>query len=415
MLRALLPRLLLACFVAGIARAEWPRLPPIEGELSGKFASPALPECPPVEWRITLKPTDATHRQAELTLTAPGLKLSATAQVENATGDGSWKIESADIEVARWWKLLAPQLGPMADGLSAEGTIQLKGGGAMRAGQPTGELICVLTNGKLQHTAQGWTLEGVTLSATTTLDPAEPHLIRPLALTFDVATITTTRFGARSFHLAGTLNDRLELAVTAAKVEVAGGDVKLDPFTATLSPLNVEATAHINRVGLQDIAALVPAGLADARGRIDGTVRLGWSTERGLLIGAGQLSLQNDETAFVRLAESPGFLTKRVPERFTWLPDMFGSVAQKLAPANPAFPELRDIELGRTELRVESLQVKLTPERDEQGHTAHIELAGRPIRENGVVGPVKISVNVDGPLADVIRMGLNQPVSVQVR
>ena len=37
------------------ARADWPRLPPVEGDLAGKLTWLALPAAPPVDWKITVR------------------------------------------------------------------------------------------------------------------------------------------------------------------------------------------------------------------------------------------------------------------------------------------------------------------------------------------------------------------------
>jgi hypothetical protein len=55
------------------------------------------------------------------------------------------------------------------------------------------------------------------------------------------------------------------LAVKAARVEIAGGEVAADPFTVGLSPFSVKVRLRMTRVGLQDVVALVPTMLSDAR------------------------------------------------------------------------------------------------------------------------------------------------------
>ena len=121
------------------------------------------------------------------------------------------------------------------------------------------------------------------------------------------------------------------------------------------------------------------------------------------------------EPAIVRLAESPGFLTKRVPERFALLPDWMGPLARWFAPENPAYAELREIELGHTDLQVKALIVRLTPAGDDQGRSALVQMIARPTKSDSTVARVTFEVAVAGPLDAVLHFGLNQDVSVQMR
>jgi hypothetical protein len=76
---------------------------------------------------------------------------------------------------------------------------------------------------------------------------------------------------------------------------------------------------------------------------------------------------------------------------------------------------LSEIERGKLALRVNSLEVRLTPEGDARGRSASVVIRATPQQADTAVGEVTIDVNVAGPLAAVLRMGMKQDFSSQVR
>jgi hypothetical protein len=298
-------------------------------------------------------------------------------------------------------------------GIVAKGTARISGSGVVHAGVPSGTVKVVISDGQLASATGGWTLDGAAFTGEFFYEGNGFRVksVTPFDLT--VGTISTGRFGARAFSAQGVLNEDGRVALSGARVEIAGGRVTLDPTTMSLAPLAVEATLNVIDVGMQDIAALVPAGLSAAQGRIDGIVRVGWSTARGFHVGAGNLTLGESEPATVRLAPTPGFLTRTMPKRFEPVPAWTGPLSRWLSADNPIYRDMAEIELGRTPLRVESLSVRLTPEGDALGRTATVRMVARPLQPDAAVKVVNIDVNVAGPLDSILHLGLNQKFSIE--
>lgn len=412
--RVALALLLVSATAAGAKAMDGP-LPAVDGELAGNLFAKVLPGAPALRWTIAVRAEASGKRALVATAEGPGSRLRLRAELGDVTGGGTWTIEEGAIDVAPWWPALAPMLGDAAKDAVATGAIELGGGGELRRGVPAGVVTFALRDGRLHHPEKGWTLEGIALQGRFLVE-VEHGTVRsdgPFELT--LKTITTTQFGARNLLVRALLEDLNSLTVREARIEIAGGDVTVDPCTVPLAPLALDLTLRMTNVGLQDVAALVPASLTESRGRINGTVRVKWSEAAGVQIGDGLLELGTTEPAMMRLAPTPGFLTDRVPQRFELLPAWLGPVARWFRPENPAYADMRDIELGRMELRVESLSIHLTPEGDAEGRTARVRLKARPARPNGSVDEVSFEVNVAGPLAQVLRMGINRSFSVGVR
>jgi hypothetical protein len=108
-------------------------------------------------------------------------------------------------------------------------------------------------------------------------------------------------------------------------------------------------------------------------------------------------------------------LSAGVPERFALLPAWLGPLARWAAPLNPGYADLVAIELGRTALKVDSLEVRLTPEGDPQGQSARVLIQARPALDGTSVGPVGFEIGVKGPLAYVLRLGAENGATLSLR
>ena len=413
--RRLLPAFALGGVLVTNVSAAQVTLPRITGELSGQLALPKFTAMPPLEWKLTLPAPQEGRREAQLSVTAPGARLQARAEVDAATGDGSWEITEAEVDPGVWFSMIAPELTASAVGITASGKVILTGSGTLKKGRPAGKISFVWPDGVLRNVYEGWLFENVRMTGECSIDATGESFLSTGPFELTIGTVTTKRLGARKVFISALLNLDNTLTLRVARLEVAGGEVTIDPCTIALFPLAVDFNLRITRIGLQDVVALVPAGLADARGRVDGEVRVMWTEADGLRIGAGSLGLRDDESAIVRLAPTPGFLTERVPQRITLLPAWTGALSRWIAPVNPAYEDLEKIEMGETELRVQAMSIRLTPDGDEGGRTATVKLRAQPALAGGRVKEVTFEVNVSGPLSDVIRLGLNQTFSVRTR
>jgi hypothetical protein len=369
------------------------RLPPLDGEFSGTFHAKLWPGAPALPWKITVHDGEPGQRAIAVEAQAAGTRLRLRAELSEATRAGTWSIEEGSLDIARWWPALAPTLGETAQALTASGVIELSGGGELRDGAPSGVVKIVLREGAVRHPTDGWTLEGVSLAGSFSVD-ARGAAVRsdgPLELT--VKTITTMRFGARNLLVRALLENLQSLSVREARIEIAGGDAMVDPCTVPLSPLSLDVKLRLVRVGLQDLAALVPQALTEARGRADGSLGLRWNAETGVVMGAGQFAVRSDEPAVVRLAPTPGLISGSLPE----------SVLQY-------YPGLGQIETGEVPLRAELLEVVFTPEGDSEGRTARVRLTGGPV-DPRLRAPIDLTINVRGPLDALVRFGTDSRLS----
>jgi hypothetical protein len=304
-----------------------------------------------------------------------------------------------------WTRFAVARFFPALDGITAAGELKLSGTGTWANNRPTGNLSLEGNDIAIQHIKQSWTLQGVRLTGQVQL-AADGTIRSTLPLELSVSTITSPRFGARNLRLRGMLQSATRFEISAARLEIAGGEIEAEPFVMPLDPLSVDTRVHASRVGLRDFVALVPSGLSDAQGKLSGDVRITWTAHEKVRLGAGDLALDEIEPTIIRLASLPGLLTARVPGAFK---------KSGISVSNPTIPDLRAIELGKEEIEVKSLRIHLTPEGDARGRSAHVEIDGRPRKANSSVRRVTFSINVVGPIADVMNLGLRYPFSFDLR
>jgi hypothetical protein len=393
------------------ASVSWPSVGgDVEGELK-LFAQ--IPEFS-LPWKLSLGELYSGMQTFSLAIDTSGTRLLASGSVDLMTGEGRWRIEEGKVDAAIWLATWVSRLGPALSDMVAQGALTVTGEGTFNQGQVIGQLKVEWREGALRHTTQGWALEGIVLRGEFAVDLSQSRLVSTAPFELTIGTIKHPRFGARNLSIEAELTERCTLALMAAHVEVAGGEMVVDPCETPLAPLKVDATLRISRVGLQDIVLLVPAaGLADARGRIGGEVQVKWNNTQGFQFGVGRLAISDEEPAIVRLSSSLGLLTGHVPQYIGLLPPWMGAPARWFRPENPAFDDLKSIELGKAELRLKTLNLKLTPEGDDLGRSAFVQIVAQPAQPGGSVKEVTFDVNVSGPLNEVLKLGLTQKFSVE--
>jgi hypothetical protein len=407
--------LLLAGMFAAEQRAEF-RIPPISGEFSGKFRATGLAGSPEVAWKLRVQPGSSGQKHIEADFTSEGARLRLQADLDSATGDGTWDVLQSELDAGAWLAVLSPQLGEVLANVTASGKLELTGSGKIKDGRPAGVAKLTWENGSLINAVDDWKLEGISLKgdiAIDFLDIAAMTSSSPWELA--IRTISSTRFGARNLSVSANFNEDRTVSLLSARVELAGGEVTVDPSTISLFPPIFNFNVRIDRVGLQDLVALVPASLSDARGRIDGVVRLGWSERLGLQVGVGSFKLRDDEIATLRLVSAPGFLTEQVPERISLLPEWMGGIGKWFSPKNPVYDDIEEIELGRTELQIVSFSVALSPEGDDLNRTGVVQVSARPTAPGALVKLVSFQVNIFGSVSQLLQYSMIDQASFKVR
>jgi hypothetical protein len=399
-----------ACASLAVA-AEW-RLPPLSGDLSGKFLLTDGSGTPEIAWRVQAAASDAATPRAELNASAPGLAVRVALTPPGERTPGSWTLLDATIELAEWWRLAAARAGVAvkpAD-LRLGGTLRVTGEGTWDGPVWRGALHVTLADATAASDEQGWSAGEIGLTADLTLAENSAAL-RTAELRIGRAQMAAIVVRQAILEFAGGERGRIE--VRRAQLDVFGGRLALAPFTLDPAAPAVRTAAEFSGIALGELAALVPQALAEARGQVAGKVAVNWSLKSGVQPDAGGLEISPGGPATFRLAKSPGLLTGRAPPKIAFLPAWTGPLSKWFSADNPAYDSLRRIELGEVPLTMENLRVQLFPDGPGGARTAHVEVAARPTA-GSAVERVTFSINLSGPLTQVLKLGMDDRAKVRM-
>jgi hypothetical protein len=302
-------------------------------------------------------------------------------------------------------------MGEAAQAWSASGRLVFSGAGTWspEAG-PVGEVRVELREGWARSDALDVEVSGIELKAAS----------RDLAgatfgagQTLRIAKVVAGGVEVRAIEL--DFSGGMEaVAVERLQAAVFGGQFRAKPFKVSLANPAVDAAAEVEGLFLKEMAALMPWAVATAEGKLQGRIKIGWDAVTGLRIREGGLSIVKTDAAEFRLAPAAGFLTGSMPRRFTFLPPWMGKWAKKVGPVNPAYEPLSDIEMGRVGLKIESLVIEFRPDGTLGERSATVRVLGRPT-SGELVEEVTVEMNLFGPLADALLLGMDERVKLKVR
>jgi hypothetical protein len=385
-------------------------LPPLRGTVSGEAqvfgeGGPAVP------WTITTATNDRGAIEATIIATPSDAEFRASAVLPVGDSAGAWRIERARMDLAAWWPRLAPHLAPAFASLSVTGRAAADGEGEWREGKPVGPLEIAAEVDTIVSVDPVIEAEGVQAEFELLSGWSGGELAGKGRASFArvVAAAITATNGSTAFARGsdGTA------VVGPTRFRALGGEVEVAPFHWRDDPGGLELMVRVQRVELAELTAFLPEAVEEAKGRVSGRVLLRWTPEGGIVPLDGHLRVAEGESVELRLTPRPGFLTAQVPRRLQLLPGWFGAIGKRLfSPPNPAFQTLQTIELGEQPLVVETLLVTFFPPDHPLGRTAEVRIEGRPFGDS-LVERVTIEVNLTGPLADLIRLGLDERVNIR--
>ncbi|HEX2100251.1 MAG TPA: hypothetical protein VHF69_06300 [Candidatus Synoicihabitans sp.] len=400
--------MLIAGMVAATTAMPAQDLPAIRGAVSGELVL-SSDLVPPIPWRLEAAPRDSGNR-LQFVASPPDGTVRATVELASGAVSNEWAIDEARLEVAPWWRRVGSRLAPDWSAIDLTGAVELTGRGTWDKEGLVGDLharwnaprvslsdpeVVVENLAVTFEAASGWTSGEVAGEGTVTFDRV-------------TAASLVTANGSSSFRLSSDFS----WEIGPLEVEALGGRASVAPITWREGTTELTLAVTLAGVELEQLASLAPETLRDARGRVSGRVLLRWSEAAGIVPLDGVLRLDEAATAQVRLSPQPGLLTNRIPRQFNLLPRWLGPVAERwLAPKNPAYAALEAIELGREPLHVDTFRVDFFPPDDPLGRSARVILAGKPAGD-APIERVSITVNLNGPLSDLIRLVFDERVQI---
>lgn len=367
------------CLAVSSAAAEL-RWPLFAGQMSGEL-SPLGENGPRLGWEIEARVPEAGRRTFSWRVTGDALQARGSVDVNVGTGSVEWEMEEAVVPVSAWMGVAAERFPEAFSGLEAAGLIHLSGEGALVDGRPQGTVRFRWEGGKVLHPVSDWGLDGIVAEGAFDLEGVGDLAVSIESLRYGAVRMQEGRLGVElgAGRVAG---------ITRLHMQGLGGEIMLAPFTVALARPEASVDIRMTDIAIDQLVALLPRSLSDARGRLDGELAASWSAAEGLRIGAGWFGLAEGDTASVRLAPLPGLITGQ------------------LADDSPAFAPLQRVELGDTALNASILRAVFTPAGDVNGRSATVRLQAEP-DDPQLKAPLIIDINVAGPLDQLLKLGMD--------
>jgi len=310
-----------------------------------------------------------------------GLRVEGGATLDPA-GEGEWRIAAARVDLGEWFGWLAPRWAPDVQTVAVAGDLAATGEGTWRGGRLAGRVKATVRDGSVDDVARKVRLDGVSLElALDELAPRRAPAGQVIAWTGGKFDVLRLGAGRVEFAVSG---DSVE--VTAAELEVLGGRLRVGGLRFDLATPEFAVKASMHRIELAQLLRFLPPVLAEARGKVEGSVTLR-RDGRGIAVDEGRFALEPGETAELRLTPGLTQIAAGMPEV-----------------VRTHYPGLTQLEAGGVPLRAHELEIRLTPGGDADGRTARVHVAGGP-EDPALRAPVVIDVNVRGPLEQLVRMG----------
>lgn len=363
-------------------------IPPLDGEMGGEFFTYQIDGAPPLQWKLKLQTPQPGGRAFDITFSGPGTELRAEAQIDQQ-GNGTWRLHESTIDLAYWAWASLDYIGEEFRGATTSGMVVFSGEGTWRGGVLHGRARVEIREGVLNHPGRKVKIEGIAL-ALELADIQQRRSSAGQALRWRSGEFEDIPFGQG--HVAFSLKGE-QVSVEEASVEIFGGELVLAAFGFSTVRREMSVIARVVGVQIDRIVQFLPKLVSSARGRVDGSVAI-HRTPAGIQIGSGNLALRSDEPAEVRLAPTPGLISASLPPAVL-----------------EYYPGIGKIETGEVPLRAERLEVSFMPLGDAQGRTAVLRLAGGPV-DPGLRAPVDLTINVRGPLDQLVRFGMDSRVQM---
>lgn len=401
--------------LAGVAlSASAAALPPIRGSFSGEAhvlgdAFPAIP------WTLDVAPGPAgPGLRFILEARPPDARLRVMIEPASEGRDGAWRVEEAEADMDAWWPRLAPHLPADFESLAVGGRLVVTGEGPWTEDGPAGDLRFDWSSDTLSLPAQAVAIDQLRIEFAAAPGWREGKVNGRGRLRFARLTageITAT--GGEVVFAVDSSGDNVRLGIGPARFSAFGGEMAVASFTWRPGREKLVLRMRMTGAELSELAAFAPQAVREAQGKVSGEVVFRWTPAGGVVPLDGQLRVADGEPVTLRLAPKPGFLTRRVPRRLRLLPDWAGAIGRRwFSPVNPAYEVLEGVELGREPLLVEMLLIEFFAPDDPQGRTGRVRVEGRP-QDQSLVENVTIEVNLAGPLAELLHLGLDERVSIE--
>jgi hypothetical protein len=320
----------------------------------------------------------------------PGVAIMASGGYDFASHGMEFRLHHAGVDLTQWREFLQRIVALPDHTWQIGGQFTASAEGKFDGKELAATARVQWREGSVRHAVAGVEIEGIEADVQfTDLDDfrstAGPARARKL-----VAGGLTLTDVEGSLEFAG----RDAVSVHRATFNTLGGKVTAEPFKVAFNRPELSTTLSLDGIDVEQVLALTDKVPGRATGRVDGRLAVGVD-ENGLRLGTGWLELKKGVHAEMQF-NADGLLTRGMDAN------------------SPSFAVMKKIESGLLHLKVGEMRLEVRPPNAPAGRSATLRVAGEPT-DPEVKAPVKLDLNVNGPLETLLNIGLNARVRTGVR
>lgn len=320
-----------------------------------------------------------------VTAEGAGVAAEIDGTLDPAGPEARFRVTRAELDLQRWSGYVQQLVVLPAGRWDLAGKLSGEAEGSYAGGKVAARGTVRLREGNLGYPPRGVVAGGVEADFTfTDFDRFESE-----AGAVRIAALTAGEIRATALELQLAFRGPDHLAVSRAQLQALGGKFSAEPFNFFPHQDELEAVLLVDGIEMAQVLALVKDAPAKAQGRVDGRVPIRIDAA-GLRFGSGWLELKRGVPAEVQF-NAAGLLTRGVP------------------PTDLRYPTLQRIEAGLLRLKLNELRLDLRPAGGPPGRSAKIRLVGEPV-DPSVKAPVNLDLNINGPLEQLLNLGLDSRV-----
>lgn len=318
----------------------------------------------------------------KIDMAGPGLAVSGEGSYDLANDQVDFKVPHLSLDLKPWQGFVQRLIVLPGGTWEYEGRIDGRAEGKLKGKTLEASGSVHVRQGRLRYDAKDITAEG--MEADMEFIDFAKIITKPGSLRIRELRVGT--FPMKELSAEVALAGSEKLMVSAVSLQALGGRASAEPFNYFTNLRELEAVVRVEDISIEEVMGLTKDLPAKASGRVNGRfpVRI---DDSGIRLGTGWLELKPGVYAELQL-QANGLLTGGV------------------APNNPSYGVLKQVESGLLKLKISELRLDIRPPNAPPGRSAQLHIAGSPV-DPKVKAPVSLDLNVNGPLEQLLNLGLD--------
>lgn len=336
--------------------------------------------------KLSAQLTGVNQWAGNITVDAPGLAVQGDIGYDLGKDQVTFKLPEIALDLKPWEGFVHRLIVLPGGTWEMEGKFHGHAEGSLVGKALSASGAVHLREGRVRYDAKDITAAGI--EADLEFIDFDRMLTKPGSVR--IAEINAAGFQLRDVRAEVALAGSEKVIVSSLSLLTLGGKASLEPFNYFPNLREIEAVVLVDGFSVEEIMALTKDLPAKASGRVNGRFPIRFD-DSGIRLGTGWLELKSGVYAELQL-HADGLLT--------------GGMSEK----SSSYAVLKRVESGLLKLKISELRLDIRPPNAPAGRSAQLRISGSPV-DTSVKAPVTLDLNVNGPLEQLLNLGLDSRIS----